>query len=770
MRAHHLVLPAILAIPFFSSHANAYVGDPFTEGLSCEISAISHQFAPAHHTYTLFGECHQNDGTWGIKIDVEWFGKDKRVHERILIGKYGGELWATCPADPVIDDGECSDVSYSGIYDVNSTPHVSPVLQSRRYVSDLQKSQIRDVLADAFPAPSIDHPLNNYIYSDPFREAPGEYEIPIFVTMPYAADVVVTVKKLGVHGFEVPEPIQRHHEIANHLSSEALGGGQIYAYRDAYSLPGGKYRLDAWAQEGTYWRSDSRYVIFVIADKESMQQELKNSGRKTAQRPDTDVSQQIKKDAATRTAKKPPAATDKFRTRKPAVGGKPVSGNPPSAKVLSVLNPTEGTRYQIAPWLKLLVPNRTDIIYRINECELAGSSNCNQYEFTISGSKLSCEDNNRNCAYAAPFDDVRFVPNAAYTLIINTTPYQGYDAIMISFEVGRIAEDIGRKVVPGEPGPIPKDRVKKTLRDAPEVGSAPPPPRDRHSIAASDFALTSGGGPTGMEEPPVPEKPELNKKQVQTPIREAVEREPAAERDEEAKSKGSLIKKGSTRAFNPQPEPPAHQPKTIDPGDDGNPTAIDPGEIGKPSGMGSNVFTKGKEKMGLVIEETPEPNIQSNAVGKGQEKMGLIIEDSPAPTIKSHADNPLLGQQGTAENINSLRDKKIRRPHPASHKVECMGIQFRPDQSGTVYIKNISPSRYPVPIPRGTQIEASFYAPNSNPLLSSYAGVGTYALTYDLPPGHTTAISFPPISPIGVEISGNYSTNECKASIIEVSE
>ena len=385
-----------------------------------------------------------------------------------------------------------------------NTPVLKPILQSREFVSDDQKSQIRTALVAAFPAPSIDAPLNDYLYGDQFRKAPGEYEIPIFVTMPYSADMVATVNRIVIdkNGFTVPEQVQRHHEIANSLSSAAYVGTQIYAYRDAFRLPGGKYRLYAWAQAGTHWQSDASYVDFFVTDKEAMRQGLQESDLKVANKSDAAISRDVREQASKPVAAK--STPDKAKLRKLTRASKPIKGEPNSGVDFAVLNPTEGVRYKIAPRLIVLVPNRSDIVYRINECELAGSSNCSQYDYTISGSRLICDENDRNCRYDAPFDR-KFVPNKAYMLIANLTPYQGYDAILINFEVGHVGEGIDRQMVPGEPGPIPKELAEKTRRAAPEVGATPPPPRERHAESSYAYSLYSGKGPAGMEAPGEPD-------------------------------------------------------------------------------------------------------------------------------------------------------------------------------------------------------------------------------------------------------------------------
>ena len=153
-----IMLTLLVAASLFSSQSFA---QPFVRGFGCDLAAISHDFEPGHHIYRMSGDCLGEDDAWDITIDVEWFGKDNRVHERIQVGKFGGELWATCPADPVIDDGRCSNVSYSGIYGsrFDEDYSIARILLSRKFVSDDQKSQIRTALVAAFPAPSIDHPL-----------------------------------------------------------------------------------------------------------------------------------------------------------------------------------------------------------------------------------------------------------------------------------------------------------------------------------------------------------------------------------------------------------------------------------------------------------------------------------------------------------------------------------------------------------------------------------------------------------------------------------
>jgi len=112
--------------------------------------------------------------------------------------------------------------------------------------------------------------------------------------------------------------------------------------------------------------------------------------------------------------------------------------------IFSVQSPEEGQRYPVAPPLKILVPERVEIQYRVNKCEIpAEDTQCEQFDRTIPASALHCNEQETSCRFEGGFD-IPMTANRHYMLIVRPLPLH-YDPIIIKFEFGGVAEAMNLK-------------------------------------------------------------------------------------------------------------------------------------------------------------------------------------------------------------------------------------------------------------------------------------------------------------------------------------
>ena len=273
-----------------------YGGDPFIAGESpsfqCVLDSISHEFAPLKHRYRLTGRCAtvSSKGTvsyeaWANPISweasTEWDEETHEVGEQIKTGDgREGRLEAICPADPVILEGDCTGVKATGnIYQSNGfNYHLSSVLISRTVVPEAYKSTLRQQLQTAFPSPKIGSPIADYFYGQAFRDGSGDFNIPVYVSLPYQADLEVTIQswmpdQTGQSGSWK----ERQENIAfTAMQKTEYGDAVAYAGRLSVALAPGKHRVFARAVASDRWSSGaSETVVFWVMDEMALSEAVR---------------------------------------------------------------------------------------------------------------------------------------------------------------------------------------------------------------------------------------------------------------------------------------------------------------------------------------------------------------------------------------------------------------------------------------------------------------------------------------------------------------
>jgi hypothetical protein len=105
----------------------------------------------------------------------------------------------------------------------------------------------------------------------------------------------------------------------------------------------------------------------------------------------------------------------------------------------SLQSPEEGQSYSVAPPLKVTLPERVDFQYLVNKCQVpANDTQCEQFERTVSGSLLRCNEQETTCRFEGGFD-IPWTANRHYMLFVRPLPLR-YDPIIIEFDFPGISK------------------------------------------------------------------------------------------------------------------------------------------------------------------------------------------------------------------------------------------------------------------------------------------------------------------------------------------